>query len=400
VSLVAIPFKNETPETVLRIVDIAAAHPRVKVVLAVGAEEDETFRALHARREELQRENGAALEIILQERIGTRRPGKGDAMNTALRWFLGETELSRIHFYDADITSFTGDWITKAEEGADLGFAVVRHYFPRTSTDGMITFLITRTGFALLWPTSELPWIQQPLGGELVFSRAVAEKLVANPRVQAQSDWGIDTVYTFFNVADGFCMYETYRPEGKAHTLYGKLADLRTMLVECFSVVQELSRTPENHGWAGADPCLPGGIVHRVEPQFQVPLPIIENVGFDIQGTVGLLLEGWTHRQEELLNHFPRAIRDGLLENRKHPNFQFMGEDEWAQTYLTLLESYEREDADWEDLLFKLWTARVLNYSVNVALRGYGFARRYRHSTIVRYLMQAHRERPTPTADP
>jgi len=143
---------------------------------------------------------------------------------------------------------------------------------------------------------------------------------------------------------------------------------------------------------------VPGGIVHRVEPQFQVPLPIIENVGFDIQGTVGLLLEGWTHRQEELLNHFPRPIRDGLLENRKHPNFQFMGEDEWAETYLTLLRSYEREDADWEDLLFKLWTARVLNYSVNVALRGYGFARRYRHATIVRYLKQAHLRERTPLA--
>jgi mannosylglycerate synthase len=390
-SLVAIPFKNESPDTVLRIVEISAAHPRVKTVLAVGAEEDETFRALHSRREELQRENGTTLEIVLQERIGSKRPGKGDAMNTALHWFLKDTQLNRIHFYDADITSFTTDWITHAEDAADLGFDVVRHYFPRTSTDGMVTFLVTRTGFALLWPTSELPWIEQPLGGELLFSRAVVEKLVDNQLVQAQSDWGIDTVYTFFNVRDGFSMYETYRPEGKAHTLYGKLADLRTMLVECFAVVQALSRSPLNDGWAGADPRVLGGIVHRVEPPFQVPLPIIENVGFDIQGTVGLLLEGWTHRQEELLNNFPRPIRDGLLVNRERPNFQFMGEDEWCQTYLSLLQHWEVGDADWEDLLFKLWTARVLNYSVNVALRGYGFARRYRHATIVRYLKLAHR---------
>ena len=174
-SLVAIPFKSEVPDTVLNLVETAASHPRVKGVLAIGAEEDDTFRALLGRQEGLQRESGTFLQVMLQDRIGTKRPGKGDAMNTALKWFLEETDLSRIHFYDADITSFTADWITQAEEGADLGFDVVRHYFPRTSTDGMITFLVTRTGFALRWPTSELPWIQQPLGGELVFSRAVAE---------------------------------------------------------------------------------------------------------------------------------------------------------------------------------------------------------------------------------
>jgi mannosylglycerate synthase len=390
VSLVAVPFKSEVPETVLHIVETAAAHPRVKHVLAIGAEEDDTWHALRAREDDIQREWDTSLEVILQDRLGTRRPGKGDAMNTALRWFLDETDLTRIHFYDADITSFSADWITQAEEAADLGFDVVRHYFPRTSTDGMITFLVTRTGFALLWPTSELPWIQQPLGGELLFTRRVVEDLVANPRVEAQSDWGIDTVFTFFNVRDGHSMYETYRPEGKIHTLYGKLADLRTMLVECFSVIQDLARAPENHGWHEPNHAPSGGIVHRVEPQFQVPLPIIENVGFDIQGTVGLLLEGWTNRQEELLNQFPRTIRDGLLENRSRPNFQFMGEEAWADAYLTLLDHYEVGDADWEDLLFKLWTARVLNYSVNVALRGYGFARRYRHSTIVRYLKRAY----------
>lgn len=385
-SLVAIPFKSEKPRTVLDIVETAAAHPRVTKVLAVGAEQDDVYQALHARRDALREETGASLDIILQERIGTKRPGKGDAMNTALKWFLEETDLERIHFYDADITSYTADWITAAEEAADLEYEVVRHYFPRASTDAMITFLITRTGFALLWPSSELPWIEQPLGGELLFTRPVVEKLCANPLVQAQSDWGIDTVYTFFNVMDGFSMYETYRPEGKVHTLYGKLAELRTMLIECFSVIQNLSRSPDNDRWNGPHP---GGIIHRVEPQFQVPIPIIENVGFDIQGTLGLLLEGWTNRQEELLNHFARPIRDGVLENRERPTFQFMGADEWPDTFLTLLEHFEQGDADWEDLLFKLWTARVLNFSVNVALRGYGFSRRYRHSTVARYLKEA-----------
>ncbi len=388
-SLVAIPFKGETPATVLRNVQISAAHPRVNRVLAVGAEEDDTFQAIRSRREALRRETGVEVDVILQERIGTRRVGKGDAMNTALRWFLAETDLERIHFYDADITSFTADWITHAEEAADLGYTVIRHYFPRSSTDAMITFLITRTGFALCWPASELPWFQQPLGGELLFKRPVAERFVAAPKVQAQSDWGIDTVYTFHNVKFGFSTYESYRPEGKVHSLYGRLTDLRTMLVECFAAIQELYRDPENHQWYQAYDTSARAIVHRVEPQFQVPLTIIENVGFDIEGTLALLGEHWSPREEALLDHFSPEVRGGMITNRMHPSYHFMDEDAWEETYHALLRHFELGDSEWEDLLFKLWITRVLHYTVLVALRGYGFARRYRHATIVRYLQRA-----------
>lgn len=388
-SLIAIPFKGETPETVLTNIEISAAHPRVSRILAVGAEEDDTFKALRARGPGLARETGKQLDVILQERLGNRRPGKGDGMNTALSWFLSETDAERIHFYDADITSFTPDWITSAEEAADLGYAVVRHYFPRASTDAMITFLITRTGFALCWPASELPWFEQPLGGELLFTRKVAERFVAEERVRMQSDWGIDTAYTFHNVKFGFPTYETYRPEGKVHSLYGRLTDLHTMLVECFAAIQELDRDPQNHEWYKANGAPEGAIVHRVEPQFQVPLVIIEKVGFDIQGTLALLLEEWTDRQETLLDHFPPDIRGGMIQNRLHPSYEFMTEEAWEEAYMTLLDHFELGDSDWEGLLFKLWVTRVLHYTVKVALRGYGFARRYRHTTIVRYLQRA-----------
>lgn len=387
--LVVFPFKREDPETVLRNVRIAAAHPRVSRVLGVGGtEDDDAYQALVAQAPGLLRDTGTPVDVILQERIGTKRPGKGDAMNTALRWFLAETDLERIHFYDADMLSFTADWITRAEEAAELGYPVVRHYFPRASTDGMITFLITRTGFALLWPQSELPWIEQPLGGEVVFSREVAERLVADPKVQAQSDWGVDTLYTFTTVKHGFPEYDTYRPEGKIHKLYGRLTDLHTMLMECFAAIQELRRDDDGR-LSPPRNAMPQGIVHHVEPPLQVPLGVIEGVGFDFQGTLMLLLDGWTRRQEQLLEHFTPALRDGMLENRRYPCFNFMDEAEWAGAYRVLLDHFVLGDPDWEQLLFKLWTVRVLNFTVNVALRGYGYARRYRSNTIVRYVEQA-----------
>jgi mannosylglycerate synthase len=67
----------------------------------------------------------------------------------------------------------------------------------------MITRFITRTGFSILWPHSELPFIEQPLGGELLMKRSVAEKLMKDDRVMNQSDWRIDTLYTFAFVQNG-----------------------------------------------------------------------------------------------------------------------------------------------------------------------------------------------------
>jgi len=106
-SLVVFPFKHEHPEVLLHNVRVAAAHPRVHEVLCINT----------------------------------------------------------------DITSFGPDWITKAEEAADFGYGLVRHYFLRASTDAMITWMITRTGFSLLWPHTEPSWIEQPLGSGLLMRR-------------------------------------------------------------------------------------------------------------------------------------------------------------------------------------------------------------------------------------
>ncbi|HEC62873.1 MAG TPA: hypothetical protein ENI38_00565, partial [Candidatus Acetothermia bacterium] len=296
-SLVAFPFKGEDPEVLLKNVRIAVSHPRVQEVLCVGYEEDDCFRTLTSAVPNLTEEAKKPVKVIVQERLGELRPGKGDGMNTALRYFLEETDYERIHFYDADIVSFSEEWITKAEEAADQGYQVVRHYFPRASTDAMITWFITRTGFALLWPRSVLPWIEQPLGGELLLTRPVAQKLLADPRVRRQSDWGIDTLYTFSMVQHGFSLYETYMGVGKLHKLYGALTDLKTMLTECFAAVQSLRGLK-----------LPGLSAHQVEYPGPVPQEVREKVGYDLERTLPLLCEGWTPEEEALLVVLPPKV--------------------------------------------------------------------------------------------
>jgi len=377
-SAVVFPFKREDPEVLLKNVRTAVAHPRVRRVVCVGAEEDECFAAVARAAPNIARSSGKEVEICVQERIGTKRPGKGDGMNSALRYLVANTDHERIHFYDADILSFSEEWITKAEEAADSGYQVVRHYFPRASTDAMITWFITRAGFAILFPRSELPRIEQPLGGELLLTRAVAEALLADPRVQAQSDWGIDTLYTFAMVAGGFSIYETYMGVGKVHKLYGSLADLRTMLVECFEALSAL---------AGAS--VPGTTLHHVEYQGPVSEAVKAKVGYDIDGTLALLADGWTEREAELLDHFPLAVREGLNPSRRVPRVTCMDDDAWYDTYHVLLREYHSEDPAWRDLLFRLWAARVLAYTFTVAVRGYDLAMYRLHQMVDCYCRRA-----------
>jgi len=377
-SLVVFPFKTENPEVVANNIRIAAAHPRVDRVLCIGVEEESTYRSIAEVGPIIAAETATRIDLVLQDRIGTKRPGKGDGMNSALRYFLENTDAERIHFHDSDITSFEGDWITKAEETADLDYGVVRHYFPRASTDAMITWLITRTGFAILWPHSELPWVEQPLGGELLLSRGAAEHLVADPRVQAQSDWGIDTLYTFSLVQAGVPMFETYIQKGKAHKLYGRLTDLRTMLAECFTAIQDLKGEPVDVNG-----------VHRIEYPDVVPSAITEKVGYDIEATMSLLPEHWTERQEQLLELFPTAVRDGMLAARWFPVTNFMDEAHWYDTFRALLAHFDPEDEDWRELIFKLWVVRVLCYTMTVALHGFDYSTRYLHAMVSRYLRKS-----------
>lgn len=376
-SMVAFPFKTERPEVVLRNIRVAAAHESVTEVLCVGYEEEATFQAIAEAAPGISRAAGTPVTLRLQERIGGRRPGKGDGMNTALRHFL-DGDADRLHFYDSDITTFDGSWITKAERGLDLGYDVVRHFFPRAATDAMITWLVTRTGFAILFPRSELPWIEQPLGGELALSRRAAQGLAADARVAQRSDWGIDTMLTFSSVADGMSILEVYIPQGKAHKLYGQLTDLKTMLVECFSAIQDLrGETVEP------------GIVHHVEYPDVVPTAIAEKVGYDVEGTMQLLPEAWTERQMELLELFPIPIRDGMVAARRRTTFSFLDEGAWYDAFCVLLDRFEPGDPDWEELLFHLWTVRVLAYTHHSALRGYSYALRYLHGMVFRYLYRA-----------
>ncbi|HDL84992.1 MAG TPA: hypothetical protein ENH11_01460 [Candidatus Acetothermia bacterium] len=59
-----------------------------------------------------------------------------------------------------------------------------------------------------------------------------------------------------------------------------------------------------------------------------------------------------------------------------------MDAENWYKTYEVLLEHFDAADEDWRALLFKLWIARVFNYTTKVALRGYDYALFYLYQMI------------------
>lgn len=371
-SLVVFPVKEEDPQVVLANVGIAATHPRVEEVWAVTSERpDESFADSVSA---LAQAAGKPVSVLPQERVGSLRPGKGDAMNTAILRAAG-MEFDRVHFYDADITNFGPAWIQEAERAADQGFAVVRHRFPRAATDAMITWMVTRPGFAFLFPGTLLPRLGQPLGGEFLVDRAVLRALADDEAVLARSDWGVDTMLTYATATLGLPFYEHDLAEGKRHTLYGSLAELRTMMLECLDAVASLRGRPRP----------PPGSELVAAPPSPVPEDLKQLRGFDVAATAALLAENPPAGEIELARALPGDLGSRVLATAEGGAVTFMDADAWGATVRQLLAEFRLGDPAWEGLAFRLWLIRVLAYAGGPARAGYDHAIGYLEGTIRRY---------------
>ncbi len=66
-----------------------------------------------------------------------------------------------------------------------------------------------------------------------------------------------------------------------------------------------------------------------------------------------------------------------------------MTEDLWYETYQVALDHFDMSDQDWHQLLFRLWTVRVIAYTTSSALRGYGYAMRSLREMVDSYLRRS-----------
>jgi mannosylglycerate synthase len=351
-SVVVIPFRDEDPGVLERTLGIATRHPAVGRVVAVGYDREGILAA----------PSMPGVDVIAQQRVGRHRPGKGDGMLTGLDAALADPRTRRIHFYDADIRTFTPAWIDRAESALDEGYEVARHFFDRAATDAQITWHITRMGMTLLWPDSILPDIEQPLGGELALTRPAAETLGALSYVRDRSDWGIDTALTVGMAATGLSVAEVFVPEGKLHGLYGGLEDLRTMATECFATLQSL------RGIA-IPAAVPG--LHRVDEPGPAPASVTTKAAFDVEATLPLLVDGWTEDEWAIVESLPDALGDGFLRMSHVPAWSFLDDEGWVAFLRIALDRYDHDDPAWRSLFFRAWVARTLRHTTTAALRGY-----------------------------
>jgi mannosylglycerate synthase len=308
--------------------------------------------------------NGTSVSVFPQERLGAFRSGKGDGMNTALR-LAAERGFDRVHFYDADITNFERSWIDGAEHAADRGYDVVRHRFPRAATDAMITWMVTRPGLALLFPGTILPRLGQPLGGEILLGGGAVASLSDDAFVVARSDWGIDTVITHATTTLGLGIYEHNAPDGKRHALYGSLADIREMILECLDAVASLrgrGRPPRD-------------AIFDADPPAPVPEDLKTTVAFDLDATRAAIASP------------PDAGEAGVLESLGiEPGAHIeMNAERWRVVLGELITRFRLDDDSWRAAVFRLWVARVVHYTTRHVPDGYEEAVSYLEATIRGY---------------
>lgn len=387
-SLVAFPFKSEPPALVAANLATAAANPAVDEVWAVAEAQGAVAEAVHALAADVASAHGKPVQVIVQERIGDLRPGKGDAMNTAIAQAAAQGR-DRVHFYDADITNFDARWIDGAEEAADRGFGVVRHRFPRAATDAMITWMITRPALARIFPGTMLPRLDQPLGGEVLLGGEALERLAASELVRNRSDWGIDTVITYTTSIMGLGLYEHHVADGKRHALYGSLSDLRAMSLECLDAAASLKGRP------GPDP----DARHGTDPGAPVPDDLKRTVAYDLEATLGLVDREWSAAEMDLARRLPEPVADRLLGAEK-TEVSFMDADLWYEIHGFLLDGFVLGDPVWEALAFRLWLTRVLAYTTNQARLGFDPAMSHLQSTIDDYERRSLNPSPAPPAAP
>lgn len=373
-SLVVFPFKSEEPSLVLGNMATAAANDSIDEVWAVAADEGDGEMAVRAGAADLAGASSKRVRVLLQERIGKYRPGKGDAMNTAVAR-AAEEGRERVHFYDADITNFDSSWIDGAEAAADRGYGVVRHRFPRAATDAMITWMITRPALARLFPGTFLPRLDQPLGGEVLLSKDAVESLAASAMVRERSDWGIDTVLTYATSVMGIGLYEHHVADGKRHALYGSLDELREMLIECLDAARSLQGLP--------GPALDAR--HSSDPPSDVPEDLKRVVAYDIEGSKDLLGVAWPEDEASLVRSLPDELASRLLSDGPERSFRSIDAEIWYQVHGFLLDGFELGDPAWESLAFRLWLMRVLAYTTSEAQLGFDAAMDYLRSTIELY---------------
>ena len=363
-SLVVFPFKDEDPDVVAANLATAASHDRVREVWAVAAVEGTAMDGVGSAAAEIGQATAKPVSVFPQERLGDRRSGKGDGMNTAMT-LAAERGFDRVHFYDADITNFDAGWIDGAEKGADLGYGVVRHRFPRAATDAMITWMVTRPGLALLFPGTVLPRLGQPLGGELLVSGEVVATLAADSFVRARSDWGIDTVITHATAIAGAGIYEHHVADGKRHALYGSLTDIRDMVLECLDAVGSLRHRPAP----------PPDAPFHAEPPAPVPGDLKKTVAYDVASTRAAI--------SGLPDAGERAVLGSLGIDLESPTV--IDGETWLDLFPRLMEGFRLDERAWRSAAFRLWVERVIHYTTNQVTSGFDRAMEYLEGTVAAF---------------
>lgn len=370
-NVLMVPARNEGRRP-LRVVETALQAEKVDAAYVVdGWSTDDTVEILQKELPALSEKYGKPARLM---RSDLRNTGKGGAMVTGIRGALAEGHRT-VSFLDADITSLTSRWCDLLIGGIDrYDAAMTRGYFDRSPFDAQITRHVTRPLINLYFPEGRP--VNQPLGGELCFTAELARYLL-DPGIAPPHTWGIDTFFVINALMGGYSVVEIYLTQ-KTHNKKS-MDELRAMFLECFDEGVKQVAFHERHQ----------GVPAKPEPLVRV-LPRsasdVERVGEDVRTMVYVDvdeqiasfedfvagLQGATEQMEAL--GLSKEIR-GLFLQLFDAEADFREESEaldartWVRTLDQLVQGYivNRYDQRYHDLLFAIWKARALSFSLHEA---------------------------------
>lgn len=195
------------------------------------------------------------------------------------------------------------------------------------------------------------------------------ESLASDPFVVDRSDWGIDTVMTHATAVLELDIYEHNVPEGKRHALYGSLTDIHDMILECLDAVASLRGRPTPGRDSRFD----------ADPPAAIPDDLKVTTAYDIDATRRSIARPLRSRESVLMQSLGVDPEPPIV----------LDADRWLEILPRLLDRFVLDDADWQEVAFRLWVGRVISYTTTQVPRGYDHAMSFLEETITRFEKQA-----------
>jgi glycosyltransferase involved in cell wall biosynthesis len=291
--------------------------------------------------------------------ISTPKGVKGKGRNVR-NLFLAAVELkaSAVVIVDADLTSFTPQWILRLGEPLFRGFDYVSPIYERHKYDASITNHFARPLLQALYGVR----IRQPIGGDFGFSGKAAMAFLSEKLwTDHVSHFGIDIWMTTLTCLRSLRACETFLGSCKSHRVKDPARELSIMFQDVIATMFDLM-VPFEYLWKQAVETRPSQVfVYGLGVNEKPPVPFV-----DIDHLYTSFVEGFNAYRETWKKVLPEQDRSQVEEllNQAKDSFYYPSEL-WVRILYDYAVAYRYEVVPRQALLDSLvpfYYSRMLSY--------------------------------------